>query len=83
MSGFNPFSTNAINYVDIINKYYMFNGLRFNALNLKWSNNVTNEDNGILHVVHKYMIDIRDRFKHCNVLETDQMEQIIDAVCVQ
>ena len=82
MSLFNPYSTNASNYVDIINKYYMFSGLNFNAINLKWNNNVTDEDNGNITVL-KDMMDIRDGLRHCDVHDTDQMEQIIDEMCVQ
>ncbi len=35
--------------------------------------------NGVL----KDMIDIRDELKHCNVLDTDQVEQIINENYVQ
>ena len=74
MSLFNPYSTNASNYVDIINKYYMFSGLNCNAIHLKWNNNFTADDNGNIGVL-KDMIDIRVGFKHCDVLDTDQVEQ--------
>ncbi len=56
----------------------MFSGLNINAIHLKWNNNVTNEENGNIDV-HKGMIDITDGFKHC---DTDQVEQIIDAICM-
>ncbi len=48
---------------------------------MKWNNNVTNGENGNIGVL-KDMIDIRDGFKHCDVLDTDQVEQIIDEICV-
>ncbi len=44
-------------------------------------NNVINEDNSNIGVL-KDMIDIRG-FKYCHVLGTDQVEQIIDEMCVQ
>ncbi len=63
MSLFNHFSTNAYNYVDIINTFYMFSCLNFNAIHLKWNNNLTNNDNGNI-VNLKDMIDIRDDVKY-------------------
>ncbi len=69
------------NYVHIINKYYIFSGLNFNANDLKWNNNVTNEENGNIGDL-KDMIDIRDGFKHCDVLDINQVEHILDEMCL-
>ncbi len=74
-------STIVNKYFDIINQDYILNGLSFNAIYLKWNNNATNKNNG--NIVVKYMIHIRDGFKHCDVLEADQIKQIIDHICVQ
>ncbi len=82
MSLLNPFSINASNYPDIINKYYIFSGLNVNVIHLKWYNNITNEENGNVGVL-KDMIDIRDGFKHCDALDIDHVKQIIDEMCVQ
>ncbi len=67
--GCNLFATNASNYIDIINNYYMFSGLNFSVIDLKWKNNVTNEYNdkiGVLNVLD--MIHIYG-FKHYDVLD--------------
>ncbi len=42
---------------------------------MKWNISIRNEDNGNIDVL-KDTIDIRDGFKHCNVLDTDRVEQI-------
>ncbi len=47
----NPFSIDDSNFADIINKYYMFSGLNVYAINLKWSNNVANEDNNNISIL--------------------------------
>ncbi len=44
--------------------------------------NITNNENWNISDL-KDMLDIRDGFKHCDVLDTDQVEQIIDEMCVQ
>ncbi len=61
MSLFNTFSANASSYVDIINKYYMFSGLNFNAISihLKWNNNDTNVRGKQQYLCSQKMIDIR------------------------
>ncbi len=68
MSLFYPFSTNSSNYVDIINKYYMFSGFNLNDIHLKWNNNVTNEINANIGVLRD-MIYIRGRITHWDILE--------------
>ncbi len=53
---------------DIINKYYMLSLLNLKTIHLKWYNNVINEENSNIGVLRD-MIDIRDGYKHWDVLE--------------
>ncbi len=59
----------------------MSSGLNVNGIHQKWNTNVINEDNGNISAL-KDMINIRDGFKHCNVLDIDLGEELIDGICV-
>ncbi len=58
----------------------MFSGLKVKAIIWKWNHNATNGDNGYIDVV-KDMIDIRDGFKFCDVLDADNWWTLGTVLC--
>ncbi len=46
------------------------------------NNNVTNEENGNIGVLRD-MKGIKDGFKHCDVLNIDQVKNVINEICVE
>ena len=77
---YNPFSNSGRNYVEIVNKYGMSNDFKPNVICVDWYANLSFEEKANANVL-KDMIDIRDGFKKCDILNNSDIQDIIDNIC--
>ncbi len=74
-----PWSTSGENYREIVFKYKMFNGIDCNILYKNWYETVNVEKCSNVNVLRE-MIDIRDGFKQCDLLSTNDVQEIIEEI---
>ncbi len=78
----NPFSTYCNNFLEMTDQCVQFNINEYHSLILKsWYYSITDEMSSNINVL-KDMIDIRDGMKGCASLGVNDVNDIIDEICL-
>ena len=82
MSVNNPFSVCRNNYLEVVHKYKLYDELSENKINFTWDQHCLSADQIACSNVITELIDVRDGFKQCNGLSTEEVNLMIQVLCI-
>lgn len=77
----NPFSVFGTNYCAIKNMYNLDLSVSFKMIDVEWNDSVSDDVRCNVSVLRD-MIDIRDKYKECELISIEDAIHIIDEICI-